>query len=103
VATRFSHEIYHPSQNGNVKDFVTIIVSIELPHWTFFSADLRSRAECSEAELLAAMSVDASLLPALNDLLLEVYAALRPKPIHYQQRNALVHDFSKMTTKIFGN
>ncbi|XP_051189823.1 uncharacterized protein [Lolium perenne] len=67
------------------------------------SQDLRSRAECSEAELLAAMSVDASLLPALNDLLLEVYAALRPKPIHYQQRNALVHDFSKMTTKIFGN
>ncbi|KAM0828090.1 hypothetical protein ACQ4PT_067777 [Festuca glaucescens] len=67
------------------------------------SQDLCSRAECHEAELLAAMSVDASLLPALNDLLLEVYAALRPKPIDYEQRNALVDVFSKMTTKIFGD
>jgi hypothetical protein len=60
------------------------------------------RAECHEARLLAAMSVNASLLPALNDLLLEVYAALRPKPVDYEQRNALVDVFSKMTTKIFG-
>jgi hypothetical protein len=65
-------------------------------------ADLRSRAECHEVRLLAAMSVDASLLPALNDMLLEVYAALRPKPVDYEQRNALVDVFSKMTTKIFG-
>ncbi|CAM0953254.1 unnamed protein product [Alopecurus aequalis] len=67
------------------------------------SQDLCSRAECHEAELLAAMSVDASLLPALDGLLLEVYAALRPKPVDYEQRNALVDVFSKMTTKIFGN
>uniref|UniRef100_A0ACD5Y5Y4 Uncharacterized protein n=1 Tax=Avena sativa TaxID=4498 RepID=A0ACD5Y5Y4_AVESA len=67
------------------------------------SQDLRSHAERNEAELLSAMSVDASLLPSLNHLLLEVYAALRPKPVDYEQRNALVHVFHKMATKIFGN
>ncbi|KAM0870555.1 hypothetical protein ACQ4PT_039931 [Festuca glaucescens] len=79
------------------------IMSTESEVSVWDSQDLCSRAECHEAELLAAMSVDASLLPALNDLLLEVYAALRPKPIDYEQRNALVDVFSKMTTKIFGN
>jgi len=67
------------------------------------SQDLRSHAERNEAELLSAMSVDASLLPSLNHLLLEVYAVLRPKPVDYEQRNALVHVFHKMATKIFGN
>ena len=71
--------------------------------FSFLSADLRSRAECHEAELLAAMSVDATLLRALDGLLLEVYAVLRPKPADYEQRNALVDAFSKMATRIFGN
>lgn len=65
-------------------------------------ADLRGRAEHNEEQLLAAMSVDPGRFPALNDLLLEVYAVLRPKPTDYEQRNALVDVFSKMATRIFG-
>ncbi|XP_037428540.1 protein HESO1-like isoform X3 [Triticum dicoccoides] len=67
------------------------------------SQDLRAQAARNEEQLLAAMSVDPGRLPALNDLLLEVYAVLRPKPADYEQRNALVDVFSKMATRIFGN
>uniref|UniRef100_A0A8R7U3R7 Poly(A) RNA polymerase mitochondrial-like central palm domain-containing protein n=1 Tax=Triticum urartu TaxID=4572 RepID=A0A8R7U3R7_TRIUA len=67
------------------------------------SQDLRAQAERNDEQLLAAMSVDPGRLPALNDLLLEVYAVLRPKPADYQQRNALVDVFNKMATRIFGN
>ncbi|KAE8766516.1 Poly(A) RNA polymerase GLD2-A [Hordeum vulgare] len=73
----------------------------ELGVWD--SQDLRSHAERNEEQLLAAMSVDPGRLPALNDLLLEVYAVLRPKPVDYEQRNALVDVFNKMATRIFGN
>ncbi|TVU10625.1 hypothetical protein EJB05_44169 [Eragrostis curvula] len=67
------------------------------------SQELRRHAECLELEELTAISVDSVLLPTLNDMLMEVYTLLRPKPLDYEQRNALVHVFSKMTTKIFGN
>ncbi|KAL6838444.1 hypothetical protein ACP4OV_031689 [Aristida adscensionis] len=39
----------------------------------------------------------------LNDLLLQVYAMIRPKPVDYEQRRALVDAFKKMTNQIFGN
>jgi hypothetical protein len=53
-------------------------------------------------EELAAISVDPTLLRDLNDLLLEVYTLLRPKSLDYEKRNALVHVFKEMTSKIFG-
>lgn len=49
------------------------------------------------------MSVNPSLLPTLNDLLLKVYTVLRPKAVDYEQRNTLVDVFNEMTNKIFGN
>ncbi|KAG8050241.1 hypothetical protein GUJ93_ZPchr0009g2002 [Zizania palustris] len=62
---------------------------------------LRRHAQCIELEELAAMSVDCTLLPILDDLLLEVYTVLRPKPIDYQQRTTLVHVFNNMANQIF--
>lgn len=67
-----------------------------------FCAELRRHAECLELEELTAMSVNPSLLPTLNDLLLEVYTMLRPKPIDYEQRSSLVDVFNKMANEIFG-
>lgn len=67
-----------------------------------FCADLHSHAQCLEVEELAAMSVNPSLLPTLNDLLLKVYTVLRPKAVDYEQRNTLVDVFNEMTNKIFG-
>lgn len=63
---------------------------------------LCTHAECLELEELAATSVEPILLQGLNDLLLEVYNVLRPRPLDYQQRNTLVHVFNKMTNEIFG-
>ena len=51
---------------------------------------------------MAAISVNSSLLPTLNGLLLEVYAILRPKPLDYDQRNTLADVFRKITNQIFG-
>uniref|UniRef100_J3N0C4 Poly(A) RNA polymerase mitochondrial-like central palm domain-containing protein n=1 Tax=Oryza brachyantha TaxID=4533 RepID=J3N0C4_ORYBR len=64
---------------------------------------LREHAQCLESEELAAMSLNHTLLPILDDLLLHVYTLLRPKPIDYDQRTALVHVFNKIATQIFGN
>lgn len=47
--------------------------------------------------------LDHAFLQALDRLLLDIYETLRPKPIHYGQRNILVDVFNKMVTKIFGN
>nr|CAB3452880.1 unnamed protein product [Digitaria exilis] len=63
---------------------------------------LQRHAECLELEELAAISVNPTLLPTLNQLLLEVYAILRPKPLDYEQRNSLVDVFRKITKQIFG-
>lgn len=51
---------------------------------------------------MTAISVNPSLLPALNQLLLEAYAVLRPKPLDYDQRNALVDVFREMVNRRFG-
>ncbi|KAK3129386.1 hypothetical protein QOZ80_6BG0478700 [Eleusine coracana subsp. coracana] len=67
------------------------------------SQELCRQAECLESEELASISVDPILLRNLDDLLLEVYNVLRPKPLDYEQRNTLIHFFNKMTSKIFGN
>lgn len=63
---------------------------------------LSRHAECLELEELTAISVNPSLLPALNQLLLEAYAILRPKPLDYDQRNTLVDVFRKMVNQRFG-
>uniref|UniRef100_A0A0A9GWQ0 Uncharacterized protein n=1 Tax=Arundo donax TaxID=35708 RepID=A0A0A9GWQ0_ARUDO len=63
---------------------------------------LRRHAECLELEEFSVISVNPILLPALNDLLLEVYTMLRPKPVDYEQHSTLVDIFKKMTHKIFG-
>ncbi|KAG2633643.1 hypothetical protein PVAP13_2NG240500 [Panicum virgatum] len=67
------------------------------------SQELRRQAECLELKELAAISVNTTLLPTLNHLLLEVYAVLRPKPLDYDQRNTLVDVFRKITKQIFGS
>lgn len=64
---------------------------------------LSRHAECLELEELTAISVNPSLLPALNQLLLEAYAILRPKPLDYDQRNTLVDVFRKMVNQRFGS
>ena len=63
---------------------------------------LSRHAECLELEELTAISVNPCLLPALNQLLLEAYAILRPKPLDYDQRNALVDVFREMVNQRFG-
>jgi hypothetical protein len=68
----------------------------------FSCAELHRQAECLELEELAAISVNPTLLPILNHLLLEVYAVLRPKPLDYDQRNTLVDVIRKITKQIFG-
>ncbi|KAL6838458.1 hypothetical protein ACP4OV_031703 [Aristida adscensionis] len=75
--------------------------SSELSVWD--SQELQRHAECLELEELAAISVDPTLLPTLNDLLLQVYAMIRPKPVDYEQRWALVDAFKKMVNQKFGN
>uniref|UniRef100_A0A0D9XH27 Poly(A) RNA polymerase mitochondrial-like central palm domain-containing protein n=1 Tax=Leersia perrieri TaxID=77586 RepID=A0A0D9XH27_9ORYZ len=65
--------------------------------------ELRAQAECLESEELAAMSINNSLLPILDDLLLQVYTMLRPKPLDYEQRTNLVHVFNNIANQIFGN
>ncbi|TVU09680.1 hypothetical protein EJB05_43170, partial [Eragrostis curvula] len=57
--------------------------------------DLKHR-ECLELEELTAISVDRILLPTLNDLLLQAYTLLRPKPLDYEQCNALVHEVTSI-------
>jgi hypothetical protein len=49
------------------------------------------------------LPLDRALLRELDGQLLEIYETLRPKPIHYEQRDMLVDVFNKMVTKIFGN
>lgn len=51
---------------------------------------------------MTAIAVNPSLLPALNQLLLEAYAILRPKPLDYDQRNTLVDVFREMVNRRFG-
>ena len=63
---------------------------------------LSRHAECLELEELTAISVNPCLLPALNQLLLEAYAILRPKPLDYDQRNTLVDVFREMVNRRFG-
>ncbi|KAL6593054.1 hypothetical protein ACP70R_049140 [Stipagrostis hirtigluma subsp. patula] len=75
--------------------------SSEVSAWD--SEVLQRHAECLELEELAAISVNPSLLPTLNNLLLEVYTMLRPKPVDYEQRRTLVEAFKKMSNQIFGN
>ncbi|XP_020396482.1 uncharacterized protein [Zea mays] len=70
---------------------------------TWDSQVLSRHAECLELEELTAISVNPSLLPALNQLLLEAYAILRPKPLDYDQRNTLVDVFRKMVNQRFGS
>ncbi|KAJ1289046.1 hypothetical protein BS78_02G135300 [Paspalum vaginatum] len=67
------------------------------------SQELYMHAERQELEELTAISVNPSLLPTLNHLLLEVYAVLRPKACEYDQRNNLVDVFRKMASQIFGS
>nr|CAB3456579.1 unnamed protein product [Digitaria exilis] len=69
---------------------------------TWDSQVLQRHAECLELEELAAISVNPTLLPTLNHVLLEVYDILRPKPLDYEQRNSLVDVFRKITKQIFG-
>ncbi|BAF25902.1 Os09g0570600 [Oryza sativa Japonica Group] len=64
---------------------------------------LRAHAECLESEELAALSVNRTLLPILDNLLLQVYTMLRPKPLDYEQRTTLVHVFNNIANQIFGN
>jgi hypothetical protein len=67
-----------------------------------FSSVLRAHAECLESEELAALSVNRTLLPILDNLLLQVYTMLRPKPLDYEQRTTLVHVFNNIANQIFG-
>ncbi|XP_066397151.1 protein HESO1-like [Miscanthus floridulus] len=70
---------------------------------TWDSQVLSRHAECLELEELTAISVNPCLLPALNQLLLEAYAILRPKPLDYDQRNTLVDVFREMVNRRFGS
>uniref|UniRef100_A0A0D9XAW8 Poly(A) RNA polymerase mitochondrial-like central palm domain-containing protein n=1 Tax=Leersia perrieri TaxID=77586 RepID=A0A0D9XAW8_9ORYZ len=62
---------------------------------------LCKRAESCELES-EALSVNPTLLPTLEDLLIEIYAMLRPKPDDYEQRHLMVNVFNKIAEEIFG-
>uniref|UniRef100_A0A0E0LXZ3 Poly(A) RNA polymerase mitochondrial-like central palm domain-containing protein n=1 Tax=Oryza punctata TaxID=4537 RepID=A0A0E0LXZ3_ORYPU len=65
-----------------------------------------SRALCKRAESCEleseALSIDSTLLPILEDLLIEIYALLRPKPDDYEQRHLMIDVFNKIAEEIYG-
>jgi hypothetical protein len=46
--------------------------------------------------------IDPSLLPALDDLLQDIYESLQPQPVDYEHRNLMVNVFNKIVGEIFG-
>ncbi|KAF3335730.1 Terminal uridylyltransferase 7 [Carex littledalei] len=66
------------------------------------ASGLCKTATINELREWTKVPLDQAFLRALDGLLLEIYETLRPKPIHYEQRNMLVAVFNKMVTKIFG-
>uniref|UniRef100_A0A0E0EP18 Poly(A) RNA polymerase mitochondrial-like central palm domain-containing protein n=1 Tax=Oryza meridionalis TaxID=40149 RepID=A0A0E0EP18_9ORYZ len=65
------------------------------------SQALCKRAESCELEA-EALSIDPTLLPVLDDLLIELYAILRPKPDDYEQRHLMIDVFNKIAEEIYG-
>ncbi|XP_006659702.1 protein HESO1-like [Oryza brachyantha] len=65
-----------------------------------------SKALCKRAESCKlkseALSINPALLPTLEDLLIEIYATLRPKPDDYEQRHLMIGVFNKIAEEIFG-
>ncbi|KAL6660948.1 hypothetical protein ACP70R_000332 [Stipagrostis hirtigluma subsp. patula] len=68
---------------------------------TWDSEALRSHAESLEMESKAIIT-DPARLPALENLLLETYAKLRPQPVDYEHRQIMVDVFNKIAEEIFG-
>ncbi|KAL6644360.1 hypothetical protein ACP70R_015968 [Stipagrostis hirtigluma subsp. patula] len=68
---------------------------------TWDSEALRSHAEILEMESKAIIT-DPARLPALENLLLETYAKLRPQPVDYEHRQIMVDVFNKIAEEIFG-
>ncbi|KAB8109602.1 hypothetical protein EE612_045918 [Oryza sativa] len=64
-------------------------------------AALCKRAESCELEA-EAPSINPTLLPVLEDLLIELYAILRPKPDDYEQRHLMIDVFNKIAEEIYG-
>lgn len=64
---------------------------------------LCKNAAILESKELKRISFDSALVPALEALLLDVYAILRPRPIDYEQRRYLIRTFNSMAMDIFGN
>lgn len=65
------------------------------------SEALHSHAERCEIESKVCV-IDPSLLPALDDLLQDIYESLQPQPVDYEHRNLMVNVFNKIVGEIFG-